>query len=64
MGAKVVISTLWPVVDFPATLVAAALHWYLAEGVPPAEALDNAVGVLRMGWGLKVCRWICGRPST
>lgn len=51
VGAKVVISTLWPVVDFPATLVAAALHWYLAEGVPPAEALDNAVGVLRDGLG-------------
>lgn len=50
-GAAVVISTLWPVNDLVATIVAAVTHWQMESGQPPHEALDSAIAVLREGQG-------------
>jgi CHAT domain len=50
-GAAVVISTLWPVDDLVATIVAAVTHWYLAAGSPPHCSLDSAIAILRDGQG-------------
>jgi hypothetical protein len=50
-GAAVVISTLWPVNDLVATIVAAVTHWHMESGKPPHEALDSAIAVLREGQG-------------
>ncbi len=50
-GAAVVISTLWPINDLVATIVAAMTHWHLAAGASPHRSLDSAVAVLRDGQG-------------
>lgn len=50
-GATVVISTLWPVNDMVATIVAAVTHWHLASGLSPHRSLESAIAVLRDGHG-------------
>jgi CHAT domain-containing protein len=50
-GAAVVISTLWPVNDLVATIVAAVTHWHLAAGLSPHRSLDAAIAILRDGQG-------------
>jgi hypothetical protein len=50
-GAAVVISTLWPVNDLVATIVAAVTHWHLAAGSPPHRSLESAIAILRDGQG-------------
>jgi hypothetical protein len=50
-GAAVVISTLWPVNDLAATVVAAVTHRHLATGMSPHRSLEAAVAVLRDGRG-------------
>jgi hypothetical protein len=52
-GATAVISTLWPVNDFVATIVGTTIHWEIAAGQSPYEALDSAVGIARDGQGAK-----------
>jgi CHAT domain len=51
VGAAMVISTLWPVNDWVATIVAAVTHWHLAGGSSPSVALEQAIAVLRDGQG-------------
>lgn len=50
-GATAVISTLWPVYDPVAVIVAATLHHGLVNGRTPSDALDSAMHVLRDGLG-------------
>jgi CHAT domain-containing protein len=50
-GAAAVISTLWPVNDLVATIVAAVTHWHLAAGSSPHRSLDAAIRILRDGRG-------------
>jgi CHAT domain-containing protein len=50
-GAAAVISTLWPVNDSVATIVAAVTHWHLVAGSSLHRSLDAAIGILRDGRG-------------
>jgi CHAT domain-containing protein len=50
-GSKSVIVSLWPVESFSTQKIMELLYYYLAEGMPPAEALWRAQRTVREGSG-------------